>query len=369
MLATRRRRGVRPLALAPAVLAACALVVGSELYLNRVALADVPVDGLPVTWQEPVPAKAVRSAQFTAAGVGLTVSPGGRAFFVASHEAKLPSSRKGRSVLHVGDFDGHVVEVVGTAGAFIDDDRLLVLRPGTSRKDADQLAEVRPFKGPEPTWIKELDDADFSYGEIRFHRATGTVFVMGSGSNGPPEVFRTTVDPEAPVTADLIRHQDGDEFFAATLPLGGPGSLLVGRGKGFARDLIWRSPGEERRLGARWSFPDCVATPAGAEIIWCFTHSSPILYRVNARAPHLARVPGEIEAGWQHELLAPSRLAILNGDELEVLDLEARRGARLTLPERNGHHLQLAKGALATLERPDSRGPAGTVVVYQNPLE
>ena len=90
---------------------------------------------------------------------------------------------------------------------------------------------------------------------------------------------------------------------------------------------------------------------------------------MDGRAPRLTRVPGEIEAGWQHELLTPSQLAILNGDELEILDLEARRGVRLTLPERNGHYLHLAKGAVATLQRPDSRGTAGTIVVYQNPLE
>ena len=128
-------------------------------------------------------------------------------------------------------------------------------------------------------------------------------------------------------------------------------------------------PGHEQRLGARWSFPDCVSTLAGTEIIWCFSPRSPILYRVDGRAPRLTRVPGEIEAGWQHELLAPSQLAILNGDELEILDLEGRRGVRLTLPERNGHFLHLARGALATLQRPDSRGPSGTIVVYRNPFE
>ena len=68
-------------------------------------------------------------------------------------------------------------------------------------------------------------------------------------------------------------------------------------------------------------------------------------------------------------MLGPSSMAILNGSELHVLDLKARRGTRLKLPEnKNGELTYLVDGGLATLAR-QWQGSDATLVVYENTKE
>ncbi len=149
LLASRRHRAGRPLALLPVALAVLSLVIGSSWYLNRFVLADVAAaQGPAVTWAAPIPAKVAREVHFSGPGGEPAVSPGGRAFFIknAVRRAARDGGTSGpESLLRVGDFDGHLVEIAGTAGAFIDDQRLLVLRRGLGPRGASQLVEVRPF--------------------------------------------------------------------------------------------------------------------------------------------------------------------------------------------------------------------------------
>ena len=63
-------------------------------------------------------------------------------------------------------------------------------------------------------------------------------------------------------------------------------------------------------------------------------------------------------------MLGPSLIAMLSGNELDVLDMNERRGVRLTLPESTGYRdRELARGGLATLTR-TGRAPEGTFTVY-----
>jgi len=65
-------------------------------------------------------------------------------------------------------------------------------------------------------------------------------------------------------------------------------------------------------------------------------------------------------------MLGPSRLAVLGHDEVSVIDLDTRRGTRLTLPENDGgKRMRLARGGLATLASDGDK--SSTVVVYAEP--
>ena len=89
--------------------------------------------------------------------------------------------------------------------------------------------------------------------------------------------------------------------------------------------------------------------------------------RFDADAPGVTRVPGEVPASRQRTMLSPTVAALLAGDELAVVDLDERRGTRLTLPDRGkSAHDDLVDGALATVTRTDREG-GGTLTVYDSP--
>jgi tetratricopeptide (TPR) repeat protein len=361
LLASRRRRGVRLLAIGPVAVALLAVAPGSGWYLNRVALAEIPAAGAPMVLSELSPAKIVRSARLSTRSDTVTVSPGGRAFFVADRVG--PRSRR----LEVSDFDGHLVAVAGTAAAFVDDERLLVLRPGAEPDADDVLVELRPFHGPEPVWTKPVGDIDIHDAAIHVDRDTGAVFIVaGSEKDDAPATLRTTLAPDTPVDASPLGRRYKDSTLAVALPTNGWGGMLVARTTGWTTDLVWRTPGNDRRLVSRMRAPSCTDSPAGSALIWCFAPRVPVLLLIDARDGSVTRVPGEVRGGWGGKMLGPSTMAILHGGELHVLDLAARRGTRLKLPENKDADLTyLADGALAILAR-SWQGSDATLTVYAN---
>src|SRR4029077_16165031 len=94
-------------------------------YLDRVALAGTHAEGSSIAWSQPVPARVLRSRTIATTGRDATLSPGGTAFFVR-HGGWFGRD----SGLAVADFETRLVDVAGTTGAFLDDDRLLVFRAG-----------------------------------------------------------------------------------------------------------------------------------------------------------------------------------------------------------------------------------------------
>ena len=337
---------------------------GSSWYLNRVALAEIPAEGSPIVWSAPTPAKVVRTTRLSTRTDTATVSPGGRAFFVAD--------RVGRNArrLEVADFDGHLVDVAGTAAAFVDDERLLVLRPGADPEADDLLVEVRPFHGPEPVWTKPVGDVDIHNAAIHVDRDTGTVFIVaGSEADQAPATLRTTLAPETPVDASPLGHRQRTTRSRLAFPPG------LGRNVGGAKD------GADDRAGVadagRRSAPRL--TDASAHL-----HRSPGWQRADSgasrrasrfccssmRAKGASRASlGRFAAAGGGKMLGPSSMAILYGGELHVLDLKARRGTRLKLPEnKNGELTYLVDGALATLARP-WQGNDATLIVYEDTKE
>jgi hypothetical protein len=247
---------------------------------------------------------------------------------------------------------------------FIDDQRLLVLRRGSASHRASQLAEVRPFQGSEPVWSKDLADVGVHDAALNIDRGTGTIFIQGDVRGESPILFRTTIGADTPIVAHPLRHHEDDRALAIPLSAEGWGGFLVARRSGGSSAVWWRAGDGERRLAAGLSSLNCIDPPIGTPLLWCVTSGVPILLRIDATAARLERIPGEIPPSWKPTMLGPSRIAMLSGEELDVLDMNERRGVRLTLPESSGSRSrELAPGGLATLTR-TGRGPEGTFTVY-----
>jgi len=367
---SRRRRPLRLLAAAPVALALLALAGGSSWYLNRVALADVPVSGVQIAWIGPTPAKPLRQVVLTGPGHDPAVSPGGRAYMerVVSTAPADGGAPNFRALLRVGDFEGRTVEVPGSAGAFIDDERVLVLRRGDNRNSPDHLVAVRPLASPEPIWSKVLAGKIIGDVTIRIERATGTVFIQVDSRDGEPIVFRTSVDPGTGIVAHPLRHLSSDRSLAIALPVEGWGGQLISRASGLRRELWWRGPDAEHRIGVRLGALDCVEAAPGTPSIWCTSSHVPLLLRFDAEPPRVVRVPGEFSLSREGTMLSPTVLALLIADELAVVDLNRRFAMRLTLPDRGkSAHDDLLDGALATVTRTDGKAH-GTLTVYESPL-
>jgi hypothetical protein len=213
-------------------------------------------------------------------------------------------------------------------------------------------------------WTKDLADVGVHDAALSVDRGTGTIFIRGDVEGESPIVFRTTFGADTPIVAHPLRHHERDRALAIPLSADDWSGFLVARGSGVASAVWWRDRDEERRLAAGLSSLDCIDPPPGTPLLWCVTSGLPILLRIDATAPRLERIPGEIPPNWKPMMLGPSLIAMLSGNELDVLDMNERRGFRLTLPESTGYRdRELARGGLATLTR-TGRGPEGTFTVY-----
>jgi len=361
IVVTRRAPAVRALAVLPAAAAALTLIGASDWYLNRVALADTHPEGASITWSQPVPARVLRSRTIAMNGRDVTLSPGGTTFFVR-HGGWLAQGRG----LAVADFETRLVEVAGTTGAFLDDDRLLVFRGGDA-KTYPVLAEVRFSAGPKPVWTKPFPVKPVYPTAIEIDRDTGRVYVLiGDPGIGESPVFQTVADASTPIEPIEAPRPGPDDLLGHSFRAGAwEGIFVVKGGRDFA-DVWWRTAAGERRLGAAVPDLHCPSHPLGDLTLWCLAPDVPILFKVDGKAGTVSRVPGELPYAWSKSMLGQSRLAVLGPDEIGIIDLDARRGTRLTLPETDDKvPSRLAHGGLATLA--DGRSETTTVVVYAEP--
>jgi tetratricopeptide (TPR) repeat protein len=361
ILLTRRSRWLRALAVLPAVPPILMLVAASDWYVNHVALARTTPDGAAIAWADPVPARVLRTRTLTARGHTATLSPGATAFFVRR------SGWHGLSGgLTVADFADRAFEVPGDEGAFIDDDRLLVVRKGAGKSKDALLVELRLSRGADPVWTKPLPNVDPSDITIEIDRAADRVYLLNDDTYGDQaRVFRTTAEATTPIewvetpayrTQILLGHCFG--------PAGWRGSFVT-RTQQQATDIWWLHATSETRVGPAVRHLDCPRAPFGDLVLWCLVREVPILFKLDATGGTVTRVPDELPYNWSRVMLARSRLAILGHAEIGVVDLNARRGTRLRLPDTEDRSpYSLAEGGLATLAHDKQQA---TLVVYAEP--
>jgi hypothetical protein len=359
-----RRRWVRLASVGPFALVLVGLVGASDWRLERFVLADVPPTGASISWGAPRPAVVLGARQLAKAGFSPAISPGGKAF-----------SLKLETAVQVGDFGDRLVELEARAAAFLDDERLLVVR-AAGVGAGEVLAEVRPFASPAAVWTKELPRAAAGVTSLAFDREGGTVFVQQWDAHGERRVYRTTADGAAPlvrvpVAAAGAEDDPRSSFLSQYFSVSGAGELFlrpgpqdpVARG---AADLLLATPEALTALPGSLGRLRCVSS-AGDAVVWCVpmgVTSNQILLRVDARNRVLERVPGRL--GFSSDLGALDRrhLVIARAGELRVIDVETRRGERLTLPPGEpSWNFELAAGGLAVFKHGQNSIPS-TLTLY-----
>jgi hypothetical protein len=362
ILATRRAPAVKALAVLPSAVAILTLIGASDWYLNRVALAATPSEGAPIIWSTPVPARVLRSRTIAVRGRDATLSPAGSAFFI--QQAGWFGDEGG---VTIADFEGHQVKVPAATGVFLDEDRLLVVRYRDSKKAPPTLAEVHISGGATPVWSKALPDLRVYATTIEIDRSTGHVYLLNSDPrNGQALVFKTAADSTTPVEPIQTPRHGADRLLAHTFgPTGWTGMFAASAERGGV-DIWWRDGTRDKRLGAGVRGLDCPRRLLGDLVLWCLPSDVPILFKVDGGLGTVTRVPGELPYDRSTTMVGSSRLAILGADEIGVIDLETRRGMRLSLPENDGRRdVEFAHGGLATLA--DDRDQGSTIVVYAEP--
>jgi tetratricopeptide (TPR) repeat protein len=394
-----RRRWARVMAVLPLGVALVALVGGSDFYLDHHVLAGIAATGAPLTWREQ-PATILRSRTITAGGEQAILSPSGRAFALLDE----PDEDERSTVIHVADFGSRTADVEGTAAAFLDDDRLLVVRPrdAASRDDDDEsdadrpgaeLVEVRPFDGSTRVWSKALPKMR-PYGvTLAIDRSSGAILVSGHTTPRRGLALRTTAERDAPLE-EIPGPQgifESDEWpIASFLETNTTGEVVLRRAvrpdyrerpspwrrrPQLRGDLWLLAPRGATLLAPSMGSMKCVGDPTAGAPLWCLPSAgevmTPILMRVDIERGVLERVPGRLPFGNSTEALDATHVAMLSY-ELRVLDLETRRGVRLTSPElrTNAWREHLARGGLAVLTRQgDARGASkdSTLTVYSQP--
>ena len=403
-----RRRWTRLFAIVPLALAFTSASGPRHTAPGEPHFDDIPVDGAPVVWSTPRSATVLRTVRFPGDKMFFppVLAPGGRAFFTRYFDAKVAT--KPRFGIRVRDFEGHVIELEGTAAAFIDDHRLLIVRDGTRTEHGIELSEVHPFSSPAPLWSRRIFQLDNASVEVEPDGQT--IALVGSESESwKTVVVRTSVGRDAPlqVTAIPSGHSDADLgvgfFFTQD---GEPGSVVSreraahagasGGGSPFvtndlrneeANDLeLWAlRPEGETLVAAHLPDPDCLAPTVGHPVFWCHAGwgENRTLLKVDGAAGRVSRVADALPKWGDVAMLSPSKLAVLShdkfgvSDRLGVLDLESRRGTWLTLPAGDSAggisekgvsraRAEPVQGGLATVVNPRD-GQDATLTVYAVP--
>jgi tetratricopeptide (TPR) repeat protein len=355
IVATRRAPAVRALAVLPGAVAILTLVGASDWYLNHIVLAATRSEGAPIVWSKPVPARVLRSRTIAVRGRGATLSPGGSAFFVTA------GGWLGTGELTLADFENRHFSVTATTAAFLDEDRLLVLRNRENKKVPATLAEVRLSGGPTPVWSKALPELNVSATTIEIDRRTGHVYLL---NNHPDDdqalVFRTTADGATPIEPIQAPHPGADRLLAHSFGPAGWTGIFVAKANHGAVDVWWRDGMRDNRLGTGVRRLNCPHLPLGNLVLWCLAPDLPILFKVDGILGAVTRVPGELPYDRSKTMLGSSRLVVHGRDEIGVIDLDTRRGVRLSLPETDSRaDIELVRGGLATLA--DDRDQGSTI--------
>jgi tetratricopeptide (TPR) repeat protein len=360
ILLTRRAVWLRSLAVFPAAAAICTLLGGSDWYVNRVLARSAP-EGAPIAWSDPVPARVLRSRTLKAHGHTATLSPGATAFFLKRGWYELSGH------ITVADFADRAFDVPGDTGAFIDDDRLLVVRSGDAKAEATMLVEVRLSGGPTPVWTKMMQKLDLSEITIEIDRAADQIYVFNAlADDDQPQVFRTTTRAGTAIEPVEMARLDRYELLGHHFRSGGWEGSFVAKSRGHMTNIWWLSPAGETLIGPGVRNLDCPPRPFGDLELWCLAREVPLVFELDAGRRIVRRFPDELPYDWSRAMLERSRLAVLGHEEIGVIDLPARRGTRLRLPQPPGRQPHsLAEGGLATLADEGDRG--STLVVYAEP--
>jgi hypothetical protein len=395
-----RRRGVRLFALVPLVLALWSLSGRHQTMAQSPRLDHLPVDGEAVVWSEPRPATVVRKVRFpmSTAEYQTVLSPGGRAFFTRSIDPGVGSEQQLR--IRVRDFEGHVIDLAGSSAAFVDDQRLLVVGPGTRAESGIVLSEVQPFSSETPLWSRRI--SALRHAAVAVEPDGVTITLTGSQpetSNGI--VVRTGFGGDAPlrITAIPSRQLDADAtvgFFFT--PEGGAGGVVTRQRAPRAdaadaasqfvanddrddesNDLeLWAlRPTGETLLAAHLPDPDCLAPTGGRPVLWCVAGwgDGRTLLKVDPVAGRVSRIVDALPKSRRAAMIAPSKLAVVSGHRMGIVDLETHRGTWLILPEDSGEiseggtyrsRAEPVEGGLATMTEA-GEGKDATLTVYGPP--
>jgi hypothetical protein len=397
VLIVGRRRATRPFAVVPLAFAIFA-VSGPHLRINppsTVDLRHIPLDGAAVAWDSTSrPASVLRTAQFPAEKyqLGVVVSPGGRLFFSRFFDKRADGSRVG---IRVRDFAGHAVEIDAASAAFVDDERMLILR---RRAPSVELSEIRPFSSTAPSWSRVIPELEMASVEIE--PGGKTILLVGNAAHtGAPAAVRTSFGPEAPreTLTTRSRYPDADAEIGFFVSAGKSGQVVsrlrarlapsaTGRSPFVASDLrpdetgdveLWAiGPDGETLLSTHVPDLECLGSRIGHPSLWCPVgwDQDHTLLKVDAAAGRVSQVAGAMPPRSTATLLGPSKLAVLADDHrVGVVDLDARRGVWLTLPpavastgQSPSRGVGLADGALAMVTSA-REGQVATLTVFTLP--
>jgi tetratricopeptide (TPR) repeat protein len=383
---TSRRRWLRVASAAPFAIALAGTVGASDLWLARRVLADVPTAGSSITWGEATKAVAVRTRKLPSWRARVEISPHGAAFLSSTDFAHV----------QVDDFGARSQVLDAYAAHFLDDERLLLLHAAPS--GAPTLSEVWPFEGGRVGWSKPvpLASSDRPTLAFAFDRTTRQVFVEGKDDDERPLVLSSFADatsafvpvPAPPATDGHPDEDDDGDFpverYFTTTGVGEIrarelSSVSVPDGSGFAArwalmrgrpvDVFMQGPTTVWHLPPSLGRVRC-ASAVGTPIVWCLPAGAmtSFLVRIDARARTADRVPGRMSFAKDVKVLDRTHLLLLRWDELRIVDVEARRATRLSLPDEltKQERTALADGGLAISQGGYGEGPS-TVIVFAPP--
>ena len=390
-----RRRWARLFAIVPIGFAVFALSGPRARPPERINLGQIPSDGAAVAWSPPRSPTVLRTAQVPPSKYPspTVLSPGGHAFFTRFVDAGL--TKKPRIGIRVRDFDGHLFETDSIAAAFVDDERMLLVRLSTAERPGLEISEVHPFSPGAPLWSRRIPELES--GSVELEPGGDTIVLTGPARGTNAEItVRMGFGADAPrrVLSIDSRHPDADFGVGVFFASDGQGGRVVSRQRAAgagrspfvvndrrdeeSNDLeLWAiRPEGESLLAVHLPHPDCLAPAVGHPVLWCpvgWTDDRALL-KIDPVAGRVTRVEAAMPSRSRAGLLGPSKLAVLTDDDrLGVVDLDTRQGTWLTLPppdkppDRSRRwYTDLAQGGLATVTYAPE-GQDATLTVYALP--
>ena len=335
----RRRRTVH------AALAMCAalLLTGFQGYRARLALVDWTV----------APTEIVAQFQPEALGRGVMLSPGGTRLSVQSVDAVQRTPYDDEDVgswqfaIHgVGtrpDLPRRTVNAV--AMAFVDDGRVLAIRPPAAGADSMELAMISIDGESSVTWRRTLPaiaapmlSVDGASGRwtIVGHDMMSEEMVVARGALDSSAVAVERNSYELLGGRPLHAWADGSILSANVETFGGTGRVVLASlgALPYEWTLSRTSGGRREAIGPVPGVPDCTA--GGGDVVHCVVVGSKgsTLWRIDGRSTLtlLGALPREFDV-WRvagsNSVVAAER----GGGRLALVDAGAGRGAMLVLPD------------------------------------
>jgi hypothetical protein len=396
VLAVSRRPRRRLLALAPLALAAFGATGPRPRPQSDIDLARIPVDGAPIVWSAPRPATVLHAMRLPAGSrlVTTLLSPNGR---VALSETFDISAGKPHRAVHIQDVDGHEAETDAFAGAFVDDEHVVLVREAPKGRDGASVTEAAPFSPFIALWSRDVPE--LAAPSVEVEPGGRSILLVGEALDGQGEMTaRFVLGSSAPAEIVRIPSKYPDDDFPVGISHSAAGEVLgvvsrerlgpraaKGSGSPFASmddrdddsdDLeLWvLGAHAETLLAEHLPHPNCLYPESGRPVLWCHIgwDKDHALLKIDPVDHRVARIDGALPPMAHVALLGPSKLAVLVADRrLGVVDLDTRQGTWLTLPpdgattpERH-FFTQLAYGGLGVVTR--AKGEDATLTVYAQP--